>query len=204
MFSSQKKESAYPEQVERMVNKMIAAYTDAELAYAQAAANAASEKVGLENFAHYFQVRAREINEQRNFMVRYQARRSSTAPQEKEEQFQQRQPMKTARTADEMKDIMRHLADLEKELEEMWRKLCEIAAEIKDAMSKHFAERHITYQHHRMEKAARMYNTVQQMSDLYQMDNTAMKNEMEKRECQRHHCQGCSYYEYPSEDYYAY
>ncbi|BHF74331.1 hypothetical protein SprV_0501741600 [Sparganum proliferum] len=205
MFSSQHKETTYPEAVEQMIHRMISAYTDAELAYAQAAANASSEQVGLENFSRYFQARAREMNEQRNNLVHYQAHRSANgAPEYKPEEPHHRQPMRAAHSADEMKDIMRHLAELEKQLEEMWHKLCEVAAEVKDAISKHFAERHLNYQYHHTERATGMCNKTQQMRDMYQMDHTIMKAEMEKDENRRHHCQGCSYYEYSHEEFEEY
>ncbi|KAL7057945.1 hypothetical protein AAHC03_017238 [Spirometra sp. Aus1] len=204
MFSSQHKESSYPEAVEQMIHRMISAYTDAELAYAQAAANASSEQVGLENFSRYFQSRAREMNEQRSNLVRYQAHRSANAPEYKPEQQHRGQPMKPVHNADEMKDIMRHLAELEKQLEEMWHKLCEVAAEVKDAISKHFAERQLTYQYHQAERATGMYNKTQQMRDMYQMDHTVMKAEMEKEEDRRRHCQGCSYYECCLEEFEEY
>nr|VZI19716.1 unnamed protein product [Spirometra erinaceieuropaei] len=204
MFSSQHKESTYPEAVEQMIHRMISAYTDAELAYAQAAANASSEQVGLENFSRYFQTRACEKNEQRNNLIGYQAHRSANAPEYKSEQQHHGQPVKTAHNADEMKDIMRQLAEVEKQLEEMWHKLCEVAAEVKDAISKHFAERQLNYQYSQTERATGMYNKTQQMRDMYQMDHTIMKAEMEKEEKRRHHCQGCSYYEYSIEEFEEY
>ncbi|BHF74332.1 fts3-like protein [Sparganum proliferum] len=170
----------YTPKSEEAVNRLIAAYTEAELTYIHAAAYAAEhEKIYLKNFARYFETRAHEMNTLRNNLMRYQTRRGGNIEMH-HEHFYQHQQLKYPKKAEEMKEMMKQLTATEKHLEEQWRHFYEVATAEKDHVSAQYAGRYLSkHQYPEFAKMVRLTNALQQAGCVHHFDATVMKAELE-------------------------
>ncbi|VDL97679.1 unnamed protein product [Schistocephalus solidus] len=175
--------SNYSPKMEEVVNKLIGAYTEAELTYVYAGATAAEhEKVYLKNFARYFQMRAHGMNNLRNDLMRYQIRRGGNI-QLAEEHFYKYQQLKYPKKTEEMKEMMKQLTAMEKNLEGLWRHFYETATTEKDHVSAQYARRWLfKHQYPEYAKMVRLSNALHQASCVQHFDATFMKYEVENDE----------------------
>ncbi|KAL7058416.1 hypothetical protein AAHC03_017240 [Spirometra sp. Aus1] len=173
----------YPSELEHAVNELIAAYTDAEIAYLTAGANAACEKIGhLPNLTRYLRARAHVIFFRRAALINFQTRRGAAvemiAPTNASSH---KKPVESVKEL--IEQVLKELIEVERRLEEGWKKLAEMAEKQGDAVTAAFAKKDLdTKKAKIVPQATHIYNAFHQAESPFTYDSLAMKEEAEEQE----------------------
>ncbi|BHF74329.1 hypothetical protein SprV_0501741400 [Sparganum proliferum] len=174
------KHTNYPAEIEHAVNELIAAYTDAEIAYLTAGANAACEKIGhLPNLTRYLRARAHVIFFRRAALINFQTRRgAAVAPTNASSH---KKPVESVKEL--IEQVLKELIEVERRLEEGWKRLAEMAEKQGDLVTTAFAKKDLdTKKAKIVPQATHIYNTFHQAECPFAYDSVAMKGEAEEQE----------------------
>ncbi|BHF74335.1 hypothetical protein SprV_0501742000 [Sparganum proliferum] len=170
----------YPAEIEHAVNELIAAYTDAEIAYLTAGANAACEKIGhLPNLTRYLRARAHVIFFRRAALINFQTRRGAVVAPTNASSH--KKPVESVKEL--IEQVLKELIEVERRLEEGWKRLAEMAQKHSDPVTVTFAEKHLVNKADKVvPQATHIYNTFHQAESPFTYDSVAMKEEAEEQE----------------------
>ncbi|VDM00810.1 unnamed protein product [Schistocephalus solidus] len=173
----------YPTEVEHAVNELIAAYSDAEIAYLTAAANAAYEKINrLPNLTRYLRARAHVIFFRRASLMCFQTRRGAAVEVVAPKQAtNHKKPVESVKQF--IEQVLKELIEVERRLAEGWKKLAEAAVKQDDRVTVNYTEKQLANKANRIvPQATHIYNTFHQTESPYTYDSTAMKEEADEQE----------------------
>ncbi|KAL7057936.1 hypothetical protein AAHC03_017236 [Spirometra sp. Aus1] len=173
----------YPSEFEHAVNELIAAYTEAEIAYLTAGANAACEKIGhLPNLTRYLRARAHVIFFRRAALINFQTRRGAAVEMiASTNASSHKKPVESVKEL--IEQVLKELIEVERRLEEGWKKLAEMAQKHGDQVTVTFAEKHLVNKGDKIvPQATHIYNTFHQAECPFTYDSAAMKEKAEEQE----------------------
>ncbi|VDL97682.1 unnamed protein product [Schistocephalus solidus] len=173
----------YPTEVEHVVNELIAAYTDAEIAYLTAAANAACEKIGhLPNLTRYLRARAHVIFFRRAILMCYQTKRGAAVEMvDPTNAAPHKKPVESVKEL--IEQVLKELIEMERRVEEGWKKLAEVAEKHSDPVTAAFAKKDMdSWKAKIVPQATHIYQSFAEVKCPFTYDSTAMKEEADEQE----------------------